>query len=364
MQDVKVKIFVGYHKPAKLVKNNVFEPIHLGRALATRASKDGAMDEEDYQWMLDHMVGDDTGDNISDLNRIYSEMTSHYWMWKHYEELGNPDYIGFCHYRRFFIFKENLFDTRTMTPWLKGIPCYKVSTFDQACEENVREENIYNLLTSSADVYTIKKHDVRKEYENDLYMKEHYLCTIPWAKRSLWNLLCDTVNTLYPDYREILNEFSYGSHMYCFNMFIMRKELFHKYCEFSFNIMKHIAACVDTSSFTDPMELRYMGYLAEYITTLFLLKLEKDGYKIQHLDTIFIQDKQCSEEKAPKRPSKLFSVSRNRTHKIIRICGITIKLRRPVNYDSQFEHLEQSLKWLENKVSDLQEAMITNVNKK
>ena len=25
-----------------------------------------------------------------------------WWASKHYEELGNPDYIGFCHYRRFF----------------------------------------------------------------------------------------------------------------------------------------------------------------------------------------------------------------------------------------------------------------------
>ena len=59
-----VKILVGYHKPAQLLKSDILVPIHLGRALATQISKDGQMSEEDYQWMLDNMIGDDTGDNI------------------------------------------------------------------------------------------------------------------------------------------------------------------------------------------------------------------------------------------------------------------------------------------------------------
>ena len=97
-----VKILVGYHKPAYLLKTDVLVPIHLGRALATDASKDGKMSQEDYQWMLDNMIGDDTGDNISHLNREFCELTAIYWAWKNYDKLGNPDYIGFMHYRRHF----------------------------------------------------------------------------------------------------------------------------------------------------------------------------------------------------------------------------------------------------------------------
>lgn len=41
MDDKKIKILVGYHKPATLLKSDIFDPIHLGRALATEASKDG-----------------------------------------------------------------------------------------------------------------------------------------------------------------------------------------------------------------------------------------------------------------------------------------------------------------------------------
>lgn len=97
-----VKILIGYHKPSVLFKSDILTPIHLGRALATEVSKDGKMTEEEYQWMLDNMIGDDTGDNISLKNRHYNEMTGIYWAWKNYDKLGNPDYIGFMHYRRLF----------------------------------------------------------------------------------------------------------------------------------------------------------------------------------------------------------------------------------------------------------------------
>ncbi|EHU8946558.1 DUF4422 domain-containing protein, partial [Campylobacter coli] len=100
----KVKILVGYHKPAVLLKDDILTPIHLGRALATQASKDGEMSKEDFEWMCENMIGDDTGDNISHLNRYFCELTGIYWAWKNYDKLGNPDYIGFMHYRRIFDF--------------------------------------------------------------------------------------------------------------------------------------------------------------------------------------------------------------------------------------------------------------------
>ena len=35
-------------------------------------------------------------------NAFLSEYTSIWWLWKHYAEIGNPEYIAFLHYRRFF----------------------------------------------------------------------------------------------------------------------------------------------------------------------------------------------------------------------------------------------------------------------
>ena len=123
-----VKILVGYHRPAVLLKDEVLTPIHLGRALATEASKDGSMSKEDYQWMLDNMIGDDTGENISEENRKYCELTALYWAWKNYDKLGNPDYIGFMQYRRHFIFDDGFDGTGREKPW----GCFRFSGIDDS----------------------------------------------------------------------------------------------------------------------------------------------------------------------------------------------------------------------------------------
>lgn len=100
------KILVAYHKPAKLVKNDIYVPIHVGRALAKSKYEQNKINKEDYLWLFDNMIGDDTGENISLLNNQYCEMTALFWAWKNYDKLGNPDYIGLCHYRRFFMIDE------------------------------------------------------------------------------------------------------------------------------------------------------------------------------------------------------------------------------------------------------------------
>ena len=44
-------------------------------------------------------VGDDSGDNISDQNCYYSELTGMYWVWKN----SHTKVVGTCHYRRYLL---------------------------------------------------------------------------------------------------------------------------------------------------------------------------------------------------------------------------------------------------------------------
>ena len=59
----KVRIFVVAHKAAPIPKDEVLVPIHVGRVLSAP---------------LADMIGDDTGENISEKNPQYCEMTAHY----------------------------------------------------------------------------------------------------------------------------------------------------------------------------------------------------------------------------------------------------------------------------------------------
>lgn len=85
-----VRIFVLQHAPCDLPSvfdnRDVYSPIQCGSAI------------HDH---LDGCIRDAEGDNISALNVHFNEMTAIYWVVKHYEELGNPEYVGFDHYRRF-----------------------------------------------------------------------------------------------------------------------------------------------------------------------------------------------------------------------------------------------------------------------
>ncbi|MCR5833575.1 MAG: DUF4422 domain-containing protein [Selenomonadaceae bacterium] len=83
-------IYVVTHKPTphdgKLPKG--YKIIHAGRAQG-----------KDLGYL-----GDNTGDNISQLNPYINEITALYWMWKN----TSHSIIGLSHYRRFFTESNNL----------------------------------------------------------------------------------------------------------------------------------------------------------------------------------------------------------------------------------------------------------------
>ena len=97
----KTKIFLSYHKPSVLLSDDVFCPIHVGRVMHEITPD---------SWLAQNLIGDDTGDNISNKNANYCELTAQYWAWKNYDKLGNPDYIGLMHYRRHLIMRAGELD--------------------------------------------------------------------------------------------------------------------------------------------------------------------------------------------------------------------------------------------------------------
>lgn len=82
-------MFVLQHAPCRLPDcfsdRNFYVPLQCGRALHPA---------------IEGTLGDDEGENISALNADINEMTGIWWVGRHYLEIGDPDYVGFCHYRR------------------------------------------------------------------------------------------------------------------------------------------------------------------------------------------------------------------------------------------------------------------------
>ena len=343
----KIKILITYKEKHKKLESDIIVPIQTGRAIATE--------------IFDEMIGDDTGDNISARNNQYCELTAQYWAWKHYEQIGSPEYIGFMHYRRHFIFKEE-FQVDKSNRWHPNACIYKVPYFDKQCNENLNSNNILSAIDSTYDCYVYKPYNINFFMDNNLYMKEHYIATIPGAKRYVWDVFYNAVKSLYPQYEEVLNRFSYGHYMIFCNMFIMKKDLFFEFSEFAFNVLDKLYKEVDYSEF-DSTEQRFCGYLGEYLLSMFVMILQDRNAKIKYLDGYFIEKPDehypnktviCNNKK-----EKLNKPKQNKPYFInINFFGIKFKIvdkKKAIYY-----HLKENsiiLKQLSTKVTELQEEI-------
>ncbi len=86
-RNMDTKIIVATHIKYPLMKEEKYFPVFVGAAISNF--------DLPYQ-------RDDEGENISDKNRYYSELTGLYWAYKNLKS----DYIGLCHYHRYFDLKN------------------------------------------------------------------------------------------------------------------------------------------------------------------------------------------------------------------------------------------------------------------
>lgn len=209
----KFKILVASHKPDKVYSDDVYTPIHVGRAISK------------YKEEMSNMLGDDTGDNISSKNKEYCELTAIYWAWKN---LKDVDYIGLMHYRRYFETKYSL-------------------------EEMIFLMNTYDVVLTKPYL-----HDRCLEFKlaRELCMEDEAI-------------LLSVFKRLFPDYEKDALEYLYDYKDYPFNMFIMRKDVFHDYCNFLFSILFECEKLMKPLPYT--CSTRRMGYIAEFLLPIFCL---------------------------------------------------------------------------------------------
>lgn len=173
-----VDIFVCAHKKYdSKVTNPVYKTLSLG---------------DNTELVGDDILRDDSGDNISHMNKFFSELTGYYWVWKNYQ---TKDWVGFCHYRRYFNFFNNI-------PDLDAMDCDIIVPQEIYCYPSPREQfkNCHNI--------------------KDLDL----VCDIAKEK---FNIPVNIIENILDDNKTL----------YLFNMFIMKKELFNEYCEFMFTVL-------------------------------------------------------------------------------------------------------------------------------
>lgn len=275
-----IKILVGYHRPSILLKSDVLVPIHLGRALATEASKDGKMSQEDYQWMLDNMIGDDTGDNISYLNRYLCEMSGIYWAWKNYDKLGNPDYIGFMHYRRIFDFTYKTSMAAFGKPYF--LPYTHHLSKNYIKKYGLTKKSILNVV-KTADICHTTLSNREDTIENWFLSKLAKWCQLD---TEVFSSVFNAIDKDSYDVDAYLNSHEH----YEFNCFVMKKEMFFKYCEFMFSVLLPQIDKLDFDSYTGKHSKRVLAFISERLTGMFIFQQRKNHIAFKEIPLIHIED--------------------------------------------------------------------------
>lgn len=273
MNKENIKIFVTYKDKHKIIETDIIKPIQTGRAIAAE--------------IFDEMLGDDTGDNISTENLEYAELTAQYWAWKNYETIGNPDYIGFMHYRRHFIFNEKYKHFNKNNYFKHGYSAYEFENITNEYLSNIHLKDEYiQKVISDTDIIFVKKANAKYlGYKNGL---EDFLKNCYGSNKEDFEKCMKIVLELYPEYSEEVKELQKGPYRYFYNMFIMKKEIFFEYSEFLFSVLVELKKNINTEFYSEKAK-RVLGYMGEFLLSLFAFKMSKNkSLKIKELYSSFI----------------------------------------------------------------------------
>lgn len=251
-----LKLLICYHKKDVLLKDDILTPIHVGRALARKRLGE---DNPDFKWLVENMVGDDTGENISAKNLSYNELTAVYWAWKNYDKLGNPDYIGLMHYRRHFIFRPSI----DVVEDVDGIDdnYFKRINYNKETIEHLFDDCDYVAHIGHVD-------EVYKHYKENHHIED-------------LDLAISILKDKYPEYATTADAYLKMSYVNLCNMFIMPRNMFFEYCSWLFDILQEFENKVDLSD--------KRLFISERLTGIFIEYQKRKGLRQKSLSATFIQ---------------------------------------------------------------------------
>ena len=217
-------IVVATHKPYRMPSDPCYLPLHVGRA-----------GKEDIGFS-----GDDTGENISQKNPFYCELTGLYWLWRNVDS----DYKGLVHYRRHFGGSG-----KSRDPW-----------------ERILTQGELEALLKGRDVLLPRK---RRYYIESLY--SHYAHTHYGEHLDLTR---EIIEAQCPQYLPAFDRVMRRTWGHMFNMFVMSGEKCDAYCAWLFPILEQLEGRVDYRSL-DPFQARLFGRVSELLLDVWL---ETNGY--------------------------------------------------------------------------------------
>lgn len=248
---MNVKVLVCCHKPDVFAKDDTYFPIQVGKALSRTDLG---------------VAGDNTGDNISEKNQSYCELTGLYWAWKN---LPEADIYGLCHYRRYFDFHHQ-------GQWGRAL-VGKTSSDFPSLDLSIPEDIIDSVVQGSI---VVPKPLV---YPFPL-MYDYAACHNSEDFRTLEKIIRSTQESRISD--AFFELFYRSNKLRHFNMFLANRKNFNDYCEWVFPVLEEVERNTSIRDYS-PAQKRIYGYMAE---RLFNVWLEGTGKNLIEKPVIWVND--------------------------------------------------------------------------
>lgn len=191
-------------------------------------------------------VLDNTGDNISEKNGNYSELTALYWIWKNRlinRYYGNDCYYGLVHYRRLF---------------------------DLSVDDLLRiKDNDIDVILPYPMPYEPNIEAHHRRYLDD----------------SEWNAVLQVLENLKPEYAAAFHDISKQNYFYNYNIIIAKSDVLEAYCSWLFPLLFEVEKLNNPKG--DKKPNRYMGYVGETMETLYFM-YNKSKLRIAHTGCKFL----------------------------------------------------------------------------
>ncbi|NCE65306.1 DUF4422 domain-containing protein [Pseudoflavonifractor sp. 524-17] len=249
-----IKIFVSHRidLDSETIDNPLYIPVRCG---AVYDEREGIT-----------MLGDDTGDNISEKRLSFCELTVLYWAWKNIK----ADYYGLCHYRRYFSFSD----------------------------EKLKEDIWGNINFDFIDDNAIEKLENHEGKMRDIITKNDMIISAPFVdKKSVYvqyehtpalhindlDKCLKIIEKYYPKYADSSRKYIFGKNLYPCSMFIMNAKLFDEYCTFLFGVLEKFNEKKNYENYGQEA-FRTCGHLGERLLGIFYIyhckKEEKLKFRI------------------------------------------------------------------------------------
>lgn len=190
---------------------------------------------------------DNEGENISEKNGNYSELTALYWIWKNRLILNSSDteseYYGLSHYRRILMLSE---------------------------EDRLRlEDNEVDVVLPYPMIYepNIEVHHKR------------------YLKKADWEALLAALKEIHPQDKDRMLNILQQQYFYNYNILLARKKVLSDYCSWLFPILSRAEELSEPKGCS--RKDRYIGYMGETLTTLYFMA-NRDRLNIVHTGYRFL----------------------------------------------------------------------------